>query len=167
MIMKKLAVILITMGLVIALTGCLARYKSEDVDRAAEQLTMQQNIDSAVKSGVKNGDYDDMVDEAARSLNAFKNSSAASNLPEEIINGLSDHLAAHQDAKVAWQDDQDNAQKDYDAAYDEYLDDMSSISAPNIDDYFDKYDTVQDSWAKVPDLKPVADKIAECRKTSK
>lgn len=165
--MKKIVLIIAVALMSITLSGCGAKYTVQDVDRAAEQLTMQQNIDSAVKSGVKKGDYDDMVDEAARSLNAFKNSSAASNLPEEIINGLSDHLAAHQDAKVAWQDDQDNAQKDYDAAYDEYLDDMSSISAPNIDDYFDKYDTVQDSWAKVPDLQPVADKIAECRKTSK
>lgn len=165
--MKKAALVLISICMIFGLYGCFERYKSEDVDRAAEQLTMQQNIDSSVQSGVKKVDYDDMVDEAYRSLNAFKNSSAASNLPQEIIDGLSTHLATHKDAKIAWQDDQDNAQKDYDAAYNVYINNMYATTAPNIDDYFDNYSTVQAAWELVPDLTPVADKIAECRKSSK
>lgn len=164
--MKKAVYALILGALAFGLFGC-AKYKSVDVDRAAEQLTIQQNLDSAVKTGVKRGEYDDMVDDAARSLNAFKNSSAASNLPKEIVDGLVKHIDAHQSAKIAWKDDQDNAQKGYDAAYDEYLLDDYSTPAPDIEDYLEIYDTVQDAWELVPDLTPVSDKIAECRKSSK
>lgn len=165
--MKKIVLIIAVALMGITLSGCGAKYTVQDVDKAAEQLTAQQNIDSAIETSVNKGDYDQMVDDASKSLNAFKNSSSAANLPPEIINGLSKHIEAHKQAKIAWQYDQDQAQADYDVEEQKYLDDPLNTEMPDLEDYLDKYNTVQDAWASIPSLQAVTDSIKECRKDAR
>lgn len=166
--MKKATLaIILSLVLLFALTGCFKRYDERDIDKAADQLSIQQNLDSMASVGTTYEKYDTAVNEADKSFNAFNNSSASSNLPIEIVEGLKKHLNAHKQAKLAWFNDNQSALDDYNAALDAYTSSSYAGSAPSIDDYYDKYSTVQDAWTKVPSLENVVTMLKDCRKHSK